>query len=385
MSDEPGTLARILVVDDSRLILRAAQKMLSAEFEVITAGDGVDAWEVLVGDTTIHVVFTDLNMPNCTGFELLQKIRTSAEPGLQNLPVIVMTGASDDEAARLQSLQLGATDFITKPFSSIDLIARARAHAKYQRATRQLQAHSTLDPLTGLANKPGFLDRLQQDIAYARRHQQDLTVVRVEIDDLRAIFLKRGKGPAEQLVMHVASLIRAHIRKEDTAARIGLGGFAISLPGGQVQGIESMVDRLSAEVAAHPPLIERERLSLVLRAAALGAELQQWPSAEEMLDRCEALLQNPNVRRAMASAPALRPHESPAAPVAPAPRAIPLAAPRPEPLRLDPLLDQVKQGHTQEAIDKMPQVMQRLLPLLRLLTASQRTQFIRFMERMGDQ
>ncbi|MEO7252141.1 MAG: response regulator, partial [Arenimonas sp.] len=317
MSDESGTLTRILVVDDSRLIVRAAQKMLSAEFEVITASDGVDAWETLQGDTTIHVVFTDLNMPNCTGFELLQKIRMSAEPGLQNLPVIVMTGASDDEKARLQSLDLGATDFITKPFASIDLLARARAHAKYQRVTRQLQAQSTLDPLTGLANKPGFVDRLQQDIAYARRHQQDLTVVRVEIEGLREIFLKRGKDPAEQLVMHVGSLIRARIRKEDTAARVALGGFAISLPGGQLQGIEGMVDGLRAELAAHPPMIESEPFPILLAAAALGAELQQWPSAHEMLDRCQALLQSPAGRPEMPSAPVSLPPQLAAAPAAP--------------------------------------------------------------------
>ncbi len=400
MSDQPGTMTRVLVVDDSKLILKAAQKMLGAEFEVITAVDGVEAWEILVLDMAIQVVFTDLDMPYCDGYALLQRIRTAPEPGLHGMPVIVVTGADESETARLKSLHLGATDFITKPFSSIDLVARARAHANYQRITKQLQAQITLDPLTGLANKPGFLDRLQQDIAYARRHQQAVALMRLEIDDLRTIFLKRGKPVAEQLVMHVSNLIRAQIREEDTAARVGLGGFAISLPGGQLDGLVGMADRLHAEVAAHPPEVDGEPLHIALRTAALSADLEAWPSAQEALDRCQVLLESAPVRPARPSAPATAPqprpteavatqaapvsppHESAAAQGVPA-RRVPPEAPAPESLRVDPLLDQVKQGHTQEAIDKMPQVMQRLAPLLRLLTASQRAQLIRFLEKLG--
>lgn len=405
MSGEPGTLTRILVVDDSKLILRAAQKILGAEFEVITAVDGEDAWNQLEHDTEIQVVFTDLDMPNSDGYELLQKVRTAAEPGLQSMPVIVVTGADNDESVRLKSLDLGATDFITKPFTSTDLVARARAHAKYQRITKQLQAQTTLDPLTGLANKPGFLDRLQQDIAYARRHQQALSLMRVEINDLRAIFLKHGKNVAEQLVIRVSNLLRTRIREEDTAARIGLGGFAVSLPGGQKEGIESMVDRLNAEVAAQLPEVDGEALPITLSAAVLSAELQHWPSAQEALDRCQVLLDRERDRNAATSAQSAVPRPQPQAraqqaavsaaeSVAPASlqetataseaRAthLPQEVPTPEPLRLDPLLDQVQHGQTREAIDKMPQVMQRLAPLLRLLDANQRAQLIRFLEKV---
>jgi len=291
MSSEPGNVARILVVDDSKVMLNAAKKMLGAEFDVILAEDGADAWHQLERDAAIQVVFTDLEMPNIDGYELLQKIRAAADLGLQDIPVIVVTGAEDDESALLKSLQYGATDFITKPFSSMILLARARAHATHQRITKQLQELTTLDPLTGLANKVGFLDRLQQDIAYARRHQQAITLMRVEIDDLGAHFIKHGKGVAERLVVHVSQLIRPRIRREDTAARIGLGGFAISLPGGQLEGIEGMVDWLHAQVAAHPPEVDGEPFPITIIAVALSAELQLWSTAREALDRCQTLLE----------------------------------------------------------------------------------------------
>lgn len=284
MSSKPDNLTRILVVDDSKVMLKAAQKMLGAEFDVITAEDGADAWRLLERDTTIQVVFTDLDMPNSNGYELLQKIRAAADLGLQGMPVIVVTAAEDDEAALQRSLHIGATDFITKPFSSLVLLARARAHATYQRITKQLQAQSTLDPLTGLANRPGFLDRLQQDIAYARRHQQAITLMRVEIDDLSSLLLQHGKGVVEQLVVHISKLIRPRIRKEDTAARVGLGGFAISLPAGQLEGIEAKVEWLHAEVAANPLEVDGEPFPIAIIAVALRAELQLWSTAQDALD-----------------------------------------------------------------------------------------------------
>ena len=264
MSGEGTGKARILVVDDSKLMRKAAHKMLGDEFEVITAEDGQDAWGQVGQDAGIQVVFTDLNMPNLDGYGLLRAIRDAQDPGIQGLPVIVVTGAENDESARMKALELGATDFITKPFTTSDLVARARAHATYQRVTRQLQSQVTVDGLTGLANKPGFMDRLRQDMAYARRHQQALCLVRLDVEDFQRFFLHNGRDVAEGLVLQIARLLRARLRKEDTAARIGLGSFALSLPGGQEAGIAGMVQRLQAEVMANPPLHEGARW---LRAA----------------------------------------------------------------------------------------------------------------------
>ena len=223
MTGESGARARVLVVDDSKLMRKAAHKMLGDEFDVVTGDDGVDAWAQIQQDPGIQVVFTvigtsallglkildffsislasfqvgggmlllisSLNMLNAQPaeakpasheledgaakaamgaeavYELLRTIRGADDPGVQGLPVIVVTGAENDEAARMKALDQGATDFITKPFTTSDLVARARAHANYQRVTRQLQSQVAVDALTGLANKAGFMDRLQQDMA----------------------------------------------------------------------------------------------------------------------------------------------------------------------------------------------------------------------------
>lgn len=388
--------ARILVVDDSKLMRKAAHKMLGEEFDVVTADDGELAWTELGADPSIQVVFTDLNMPNLDGYGLLQRVRNAEDSSLASLPVIVVTGAENDEAARMRALDMGATDFITKPFTTVDLLARARAHANNQRITRRLHAQSTVDALTGLGNLQGFLDRLQQDVSFARRHQTGLSVVRLEIVDFRRLFLYHGRAAADALVLQVARLLRARIRKEDTGARVGLGGFALSLPAADAAGIESMVGWLREQLVAQPPVDEAGLpIPVVLAAAVMGAELTGEATARSLLAQCEMQLSPPAEAAQATAAPLAVPEPGASPEVAVAlpplltePVTEPVSAPEPAtepapPLRLDPLLDQLAAGDIRAVAEKLPQIIGRLLPVLRLLGPNQRAQLIQFLQRLG--
>jgi len=380
---EPASKPRIIVIDDSKVVRNAAQKMLGREFDVLVAEDGEEAWHLIDADPAICVVFTDLTMPNLNGYELLRRIRAAEGREFQNVPVIVVTGAEDTEAARQRVLDLGATDFVTKPFTTIDLLARARAHATYQRVTQQLLAQATLDALTGLANKHGFLDRLLQDIAYARRHHGVLTLVRLEIEDFRTIFLKHGKEAGERVLTHLAHMLRASIRKEDTAGRISLGGFALSLPAGEHDGVARMIERFRAEAAAHSAEVISD-FQLRLSAAVLTLDVDVDLSPQQALDQCQAQL---DAERASGVKPGVVEHAaspkpataSPAHEAARAPASA-VAAPVTRQLRLDPILDQLERGHQQPALAGMPLILNRLLPLLRLLNPTQRAQLIRLLQ-----
>ena len=392
MEGEPAAKARILVVDDSKLMRKAVHKMLGDEFDVITADDGDQAWQQLGDDPSIQVVFTDLNMPNVDGYDLLQRVRGSDDALLASMPVIVVTGAENDEAARMRALDMGATDFITKPFTTVVLLARARAHAHNQRVTRRLHAQASVDALTGLANLGGFVERLQQDIAYARRHQKDLSVVRLEIVDFRRLFLYRGRKVADALVLQVARLLRAGIRREDTGGRVGLGGFALSLPASDAPGIEAVIARLREDLLAQPPVDEEGLpIPVVVAAAFVAADLAETTTAKSLLAQCEMRLAAPTVDMAQATAaPLVLAGDAPAAGPEPAPIPLPTAATASvaptapaEPLRLDPLLDQLAAGSTRALAEKLPQVIGRLLPVFRLLGPNQRAQLIQFLQRLG--
>ena len=287
MSEASAARTRILLVDDSVLMRKAASKMLGDEFDIVTASDGMEAWVTLQGDPAIQVVFTDLSMPRLDGFGLLARIRTAEDEGTNNMPVIVVTGADDDESARKKALDRGATDFITKPFTSVDLLARARAHANYRRIARRLEQQSTRDPLTGLENKAGFLDRLQQDLAYMHRHGQPLSVVRMEIDGFKDLFLRHGKLVAEDLLQHVAQTLRQSIRKEDSVGRIGLSGFALALPAGQFEGSRGLIERIRHQIA----MGQGGGIAVTVSAAVLSPATSEPLEAPDVMRACEDLLQ----------------------------------------------------------------------------------------------
>ena len=99
----------LLFVDDSKVMRLAADKMLGGEFRVEVAENGLQAWTMITNNPSISVVFSDLAMPEMDGFALLKKIRTSEDEGIAGLPVIIVTGAENDEEARAEALRLGGT------------------------------------------------------------------------------------------------------------------------------------------------------------------------------------------------------------------------------------------------------------------------------------
>lgn len=114
-------LRNILVVDDEVQITRVLRTNLSGQgFSVRTAGDGDEAVEVM-RDWTPDLVITDLSMPNMSGLELCRRIRSKSQ-----VPIIVLS-VRGEEKVKVEALDAGADDYVTKPFSINELLARVRA------------------------------------------------------------------------------------------------------------------------------------------------------------------------------------------------------------------------------------------------------------------
>lgn len=243
------TRARILLADDSKVIRTSAARILADEFEVLLAVDGQDAWDQLRQQENICAVFTDIGMPYLDGLALLEKIRAHEDENFNALPVIVVTG-DETEEAREDALRRGATDFITKPFNRVDLLARARSHAGAQRERRELAAHTTIDRLTRLGNEQHFLNTLREARSFASRHGQPLSVLRLHIDNLKVVANQIGKETFLRRMRELGAVIKACVRNEDTAARLEAVHFAVISPVCDVEGARKLARRIQATVSA---------------------------------------------------------------------------------------------------------------------------------------
>src|ERR1041385_1668392 len=115
---------RILVVDDEPQITRVLRTSLSSQgYDIRVANDGETALEIMK-DWTPDMVITDLAMPNMGGIELCRRLRLTTQ-----VPIIVLS-VRGDEKSKVQALDVGADDYVTKPFGMEELQARVRANLR---------------------------------------------------------------------------------------------------------------------------------------------------------------------------------------------------------------------------------------------------------------
>jgi serine phosphatase RsbU (regulator of sigma subunit) len=130
------TEATLLVVDDDPDILRVVRFYLSKQrYRVLAADSGKTAMELLHKDPNVELILSDVMMPEMSGLELLKAVKS--DPFFTDVPVILIS-AEGDTAKKVAGLNLGADDFITKPFNFDELTARVRNHLRLRRLQRQV-------------------------------------------------------------------------------------------------------------------------------------------------------------------------------------------------------------------------------------------------------
>ncbi|HAE60184.1 MAG TPA: DNA-binding response regulator [Anaerolineae bacterium] len=123
---------KILVVDDEPRYLRLLEANLRTEnYEVVSAQDGLQAVEIFSNSPT-DLILLDVMMPNLDGFSACQRIRQ-----FSNVPIIMLT-AKGEEQDRVRGLDMGADDYLTKPFSATELLARVRAVLRRSQASKDI-------------------------------------------------------------------------------------------------------------------------------------------------------------------------------------------------------------------------------------------------------
>ena len=248
MSESSVEKPEILIVDDSKVIRLAAKKMLGPDYEIHLAEDGLIGWEMIQQNAAISVVFTDLSMPNLGGIELLEFIRNSDNEQIANLPVIILTGNEDTDSNKQEVFDAGATDFIGKPFDSIDLLSRAQSYAHLSRKVAELEKKSGYDGLTGLYNENSLLQQGSKSFAFASRHKLFISAIYFEIADFQDYFLTHGKNVAQHIIIAVGKRLQEVMREEDVAARIGVAKYALILPMTNKQKTKLVIERVCKSI-----------------------------------------------------------------------------------------------------------------------------------------
>ncbi len=291
MSEQVTEKPAILVVDDSKVIRIAAKKMLDSDYDIHLAEDGEIAWEMLQRESAISVVFTDLSMPNLGGMELLSCIRGASDEHIAALPVIILTGHADSDSIKQEVFDAGATDFIVKPFESIDLLSRAKAYARLSRKVVELEKKTGHDKLTGLYNADSLEQQGAKALSFASRHKLFISVVFFEITDFQACFLNHGKSVAQHIITVVGKRLQDVMREEDIAARIGVAKYALVLPMTGRQKTETVINRVRESINKLIFDTGKERISVNFVAGYTVPDLNRENDFKTVLEQADNALQ----------------------------------------------------------------------------------------------
>jgi len=291
MSEQPVEKPEVLVVDDSKVIRLAAKKMLGSDYVIHLAEDGLVGWEILQQNNAISVVFTDLSMPNLNGMELLENIRSSDSEHIVELPVIIMTGAEDSENMKQTVFDAGATDFITKPFESIDLLSRAKAYARLSRKVVELEKETGYDKLTGLYNASSLEQQGARAFSFSSRHKLFISAVYFEIQDFQNCFLTHGKNVAQRIIVAVGERLQEVMREEDIAARIGVAKYVLVLPMTNRQKTEAVIERVRENINKLVFDTGKEKIRVSFTTGYTSPDLGEELEFTDLLERAEEALQ----------------------------------------------------------------------------------------------
>jgi diguanylate cyclase (GGDEF)-like protein len=237
---------KILIIDDSREVHTLVTCLLRDEpvrvYSAFTVKVGID----LAASVRPDLILLDIEMPETDGFETCRRIKSN--PALQNLPIIFLTGRTSTEEI-VRGFDLGAVDYVTKPFVPPELVSRVRATLKTSRLIRLLEEEALIDSLTGLGNRRMFEERFAAEVGLRMRSGDQLACIMVDVDDFKHVNDQYGHLFGDQVLRKIGETLYETSRIEDVACRYGGEEFAVLLPRTSAQQAARLAERMRIAIA----------------------------------------------------------------------------------------------------------------------------------------
>ncbi|MGE6759696.1 diguanylate cyclase [Corallococcus sp. AB049A] len=236
--------ALLLIIEDDIGVREGLMDLLAPRFDVLAASDA-DAGVELAREHRPDLVLLDRFLPSGDGLAVLETLQGDVRTEM--VPVIFLTGDAD-EATLERCLEMGAVDFIHKPASSRELLARIDRAVRQSEQQRKLQVLAQTDALTGLANFRALSVRLEDEFKRAQRYGYALSVVVIDLDHLKAINDGMGHDVGNRAILALATLMQGNLRESDFAARFGGDEFVVLLPHQTSMEAAVFAERLRSEL-----------------------------------------------------------------------------------------------------------------------------------------
>ena len=254
--------AKILLIEDNLVQAKQIRTMLEKSgYDILHAKDGITGLK-MVTSIDPDVVILDVVLPDISGHEVCRWIKLRDET--RGIPVVMLT-VKGSLKEKIAGLQLGADDYLPKPFNESELNARIYASLRTKEFQEELKKKNVqledllkkveimaiTDPGTGLFNRRRFQDVLQQEFARSKRYNEPLSLMMIDIDHFKTVNDTFGHVAGDQVLAEIANIILHQFREVDTVARYGGEEFVVLLPQSAKKSAMIPAKRILKEVETH--------------------------------------------------------------------------------------------------------------------------------------
>ncbi|WP_028579958.1 GGDEF domain-containing response regulator [Desulfogranum japonicum] len=280
----------ILIVDDSPTNIHVLVQTLGEEYELRVARDGMSALELLSNSDLPDLILLDVMMPGMDGYEVCRQIKANSLS--QDIPVIFIS-TMDEVENETRGLELGAVDYITKPFNAGIVRLRVKNHIELKQQKDTLARLSLTDGLTGIPNRRAFDETLDKEWKRARRLHAPVTLLMIDIDDFKKYNDHYGHLAGDDCLKRLVAIFPETLtRAGDFYARYGGEELACILPDTDDAGGLYVAEQIQHRL--HMLAIEHAASSVGNRVTVSVGVASACPQGEEdshtIVDRADKAL-----------------------------------------------------------------------------------------------
>lgn len=236
----------VLIIDDSPINIEHLAQVLKSEYNIKVANSGESGIEVARTQRP-DLILLDIVMPNIDGYEVCRRLK--AGDGTRKIPIIFISTKTDMED-ETRGLELGAVDYITKPFRTPIVKARVRTQIQLKHNSDLLEKLALIDALTNLPNRRRFEQILKREWSRCRRSQAPISIMILDIDHFKQFNDHYGHPAGDRCLKRVAQALPIPLKRPaDSIFRYGGEEFIAVLPETEHSVALKLAEKMRLEVA----------------------------------------------------------------------------------------------------------------------------------------
>lgn len=297
MKDQVG---KILIIEDSPTqALQLTLFLEQEDYKILTASTGKEGLELLE-EAAPDLIILDVVLPDLDGYTVCRRIRHTFR---KYIPILMLT-AMDKVDDRVDGLEVGADDYMVKPFEQRELAARVKALLRIKRlhddlntmlteerqSARMLRKVALIDHLTGVYNRHYLIEIMENEIKKSKRYDQPLACMIIDVDHFRDFNTQFGHTIGDWVLQQLATLMKECVREADVVARYGGDEFIIlqpmTLKEDAVKSAERICDLMNAKRWESP----KGELNITISIGVAALPDQNVKTAQDLIDCADKAL-----------------------------------------------------------------------------------------------